>query len=748
MSSLQESRFVTAGGLHILRTTTSVSYEAGTQDWAERLNGMRGAVLASNYEYPNRYTRWDMAFVNPPLLLESLGRSLRLAALNARGKILLRPITALLRKEQVLGEFQFQENSDSLSVQFPEIDPSQEQLFSEEERSRQPSIFSVLRSLLNFFSCDDPNLGFYGAFGYDSVFQFEPIPQVLTRPAGYRDSVLYFPDEILLLDHYGQKATLIRYEFETPPQDSPIFCTAGLPRTGEEWPFVAFPEEGVLSAGDHAPGDYAEVVRRAKTYFERGDLFEVVPSRVFTEKCLHPPSVIHQNLREVNPSPYSFFFNLGEGEYLVGASPEMYVRVTGGRRVETCPISGTIRRGKNAIEDAAQIRKLLNCSKEEAELTMCSDVDRNDKSRVCVPGSVRVIGRRQIELYARLIHTVDHIEGILRPDRDALDAFLTHSWAVTVTGAPKRAAMTFIEQNEKSPRGWYGGAVGALFCNGDMNTGLTLRTICIRDGIAAVRAGATLLYDSDPLTEEAETELKASALRAVLRGETLTEKEAYGLNAAPQEKPGVGRRVLLVDHEDSFVHILADYFRQTEAEVLTYRAPFPVERLDALKPDLVVLSPGPGRPSDFAMADTIAEICRRNLPLFGVCLGLQGLVEFFGGTLGQLEKPMHGKASEIFFSQESYLFEGLTAPVVMGRYHSLYAETQNFPSVLKVTAQTVEGVIMAIEHETLPIAAVQFHPESIMSLQNHAGNHLIENVMRRLACPSCSKRREEYKNAS
>ena len=152
----------------------------------------------------------------------------------------------------------------------------------------------------------------------------------------------------------------------------------------------------------------------------------------------------------------------------------MYVRVTGGRRVETCPISGTIRRGKNAIEDEAQIRKLLNSAKDEAELTMCSDVDRNDKSRVCVPGSVKVIGRRQIEMYSRLIHTVDHIEGILREDMDALDAFLSHTWAVTVTGAPKRWAMQFIEDHEKSPRAWYGGAIGAVLFNGDMNTGLTL----------------------------------------------------------------------------------------------------------------------------------------------------------------------------------------------------------------------------------------------------------------------------------
>ena len=200
------------------------------------------------------------------------------------------------------------------------------------------------------------------------------------------------------------------------------------------------------------------------------------------------PAAFYETLRQVNPAPYEFFFNLGEGESLVGASPEMFVRVSGDR-VETCPISGTIRRGADPLGDAENIRTLLNSAKEESELTMCTDVDRNDKSRVCVPGSVTVIGRRQIEMYSRLIHTVDHIEGRLRPGLDALDAFLSHMWAVTVTGAPKAWAMQFIEDHEDAPRCWYGGAVGVIGFDGSMNTGLTLRTAHIRDGVAAVRAG-------------------------------------------------------------------------------------------------------------------------------------------------------------------------------------------------------------------------------------------------------------------
>ena len=360
---------------------------------------------------------------------------------------------------------------------------------------------------------------------------------------------------------------------------------------------------------------------------------------------------------------------------------------------------------------------------------MCSDVDRNDKSRVCEPGSVKVIGRRQIEMYSKLIHTVDHIEGRLREGMDAFDGFLSHAWAVTVTGAPKLWAMRYIEENEKSPRAWYGGAVGVVHFNGDMNTGLTLRTVRIKDGVAEVRAGATLLYDSNPEEEEKETELKASAMLAAIRDAGKANDSGVRHTAA---KVGAGRKILLVDHEDSFVHTLANYFRQTGAEVVTVRTPISEAVLSEHQPNLVVLSPGPGSPQDFNCSDTIEKARARNLPIFGVCLGLQAIAESYGGELKQLQEPMHGKPSRVRVQEPGIVFSGLDREITIGRYHSIYDDPHKLPNSFTVTALTEDGVVMGIEHQSEPVAAVQFHPESIMSLGGAAGMRMIENVVAHL----------------
>jgi anthranilate synthase len=721
-----QDSYRTKGGVRVRRTVDSTAVDGAIDPILDALDDRRGLLFASSYEYPGRYTRWDMGFVDPPLEITVAGYDFAVNALNERGLVLLPAIAACLAKVDSL-EMQgaadrFLTPDSRFSAITGRISPAQG-FFPEEQRSRQPSAFTLIRALIDLFgSHEDPNLGLYGAFGYDLAFQFEPIRRKLERPYGWRDLVLYLPDRLVIVDHQRNSAAVRSYDFEVDGAS-----TADLPRGGESRPYQAQP--GMKAECDHAPGEYAAKVSKAREAFKRGDLFEVVVGQTFTEPSPKRPSELFRALRQRNPAPYGFLINLGRAEYLVGASPEMYVRVEGDR-VETCPISGTIARGGDALGDAAQILELLNSEKDHAELTMCTDVDRNDKSRVCKPGSVRVIGRRQIELYSKLIHTVDHVEGHLLPGFDALDAFLTHTWAVTVTGAPKAWAMQFIEDHEKSARAWYGGAVGLVGFDGNMNTGLTLRTIHLKDGKAQVRVGATLLYDSVPDEEERETRLKASAFLDVLR----SGPEAIAPSTvASTTRPGAGKRVLLVDYEDSFVHTLANYLRQTGADVVTLRHGFPVDELDRIKPDLLVLSPGPGQPSDFDVPGMVGAALARDLPVFGVCLGLQGIVEYFGGKLDLLNEPVHGKASCIRILGGGRLFDGFPPEFDAGRYHSLFARRESLPEELQILAESSDGVIMAVEHRSLPVAAVQFHPESILTLSEDVGFKLVQNVVANVA---------------
>lgn len=710
--------FQTQGGLTVRRQVLDLPHGDALEALACRLDRQRGVLLSSSFEFPGRYTRWDLGFADPPLMISAFRRGTTLRALNARGELLLGFITPALRQMPELEALESSPGALALSIR-----PSAER-FAEEERSRQPSVFSILRRLRDLFgAAEDPHLGLYGAFGYDLVFEFEPMPLRLPRAADQRDLVLYLPDEVLVVDHMRGTTTLHRYDFELAGRS-----TDALPRETPADPFR--PGQGAAPAeSDYATGEYAAMVEHARRAFARGDLYEVVLGQTFAGSCTDAPSAVFDRLRRVNPSPYGALMNLGDGEFLIAASPEMFVRVEG-RRIETCPIAGTIRRGADALEDAENIRTLLNSSKEESELTMCTDVDRNDKSRVCVPGSVRVIGRRQIEMYSRLIHTVDHVEGMLLPERDALDGFLSHAWAVTVTGAPKSWAIRHIEAEERSARRWYGGAIGRMGFDGNMNTGLTLRTIRLKDGIAEVRAGATLLNDSDPEAEEAECRLKASAMFTAIRGEAPPSRAS--LPATPEAR-AAGAAVLLVDHEDSFTHTLAGYLRAAGATVRTLRPALARAELRAGgTPDLVLLSPGPGRPADFAMSETLDLILHRDLPAFGVCLGLQGIVEHFGGALDVLAEPMHGKPS-LVRNLGGRLLAGLPERFAVGRYHSLHARRLALPPVLRATAETEDGVIMAIEHSERPIAAVQFHPESLLTDPARIGMPLLARLLRQPA---------------
>ncbi|HTQ56167.1 MAG TPA: anthranilate synthase component I [Bryobacteraceae bacterium] len=706
---MSEISYTTPHGIAVIRTATKASYRRGLKHLLHDLDHYRGIYLSSGYEYPGRYSRWDIASTRPPLEIVSCDRRVEFRPLSIRGEVLNQILQPVLENHPHWESFGCEQGA--LVGRLKPL-PA---LFPEEERSKQPSAFSILRALIaEFRGEEDGHLALAGAFGYDLLFQFEPIEKKLPRD-GHKDLHLYLCDEIHLMDRKKEQIERYQYDF-----DRDGFSTVGLERLAEPVPAAPARAPGPI-VSDHTREEYVANVERVREGMRCGDYYEVVLRQTFSTPYSGKPSELFERVQAASPSPYEFLLQLGE-EQLVGASPEMFVRVEG-KRVETCPIAGTAPRTGDPMRDAENIRELLASAKEESELTMCTDVDRNDKSRVCEPGSVKVIGRRLIESYAGVFHTVDHVEGYLKDGFDSLDAFLSHMWAVTLIGAPKKAAAQAIESLEKNARGWYGGAVGMITLNGDMNTGILIRTTYLRDGMAQYPAGATLLYDSIPEMEDRECHLKATGFFRTVG----TNGDAAA--ATVQEAVGAGTRLLLVDNDDCFIHTLANYARQTGAEVVTYRAGFPPELIARIRPHMVLISPGPGRPQDFGVPELVRQAVRLGIPVFGVCLGLQGVVEAFGGALGVLGYPMHGKPSWVKHGGVG-VFEGLPERFQVGRYHSLFAIREAFPACLEVTAESEDGVIMAVRHRELPVEAVQFHPESILTSTADYGLQLMKNVVR------------------
>jgi anthranilate synthase len=706
---MREVRYQTPHGITVSRLISRLPYRKGFGRFLRELDEYRGIYLSSGYEYPGRYSRWDIVAVRPPLELIGFQREVTFRPLNERGAAINRMLATVLRDHPHWDDFR--EENGTL---YGRLKPMPK-VFAEEERSKQPSVFSILRSLIREFRSEhDDKLAFAGAFGYDLVFQFEPIPLRLPRE-GRKDLQLFLCDDIIYMDRKREQIERFSFEFE---QNG--ITTHGLERTGERAASAPVREPGPITS-DHTPEEYMANVEIIREGMRRGDFYEVILKQTFRTPYSGKASDLFSRMQRANPSPYEFLIQFG-GEQLVGASPEMFVRVEG-ERVETCPISGTVRRTGDPIQDEKNIRALLNSTKDESELTMCTDVDRNDKSRVCEPGTVKVIGRRLIEAYAGLFHTVDHVEGFLQEGFDSLDAFLSHMWAVTVIGAPKKAAAIAIEALEKSERGWYGGAVGLLSLNGDINTGILIRTTYLRDGYATYPAGATLLYDSVPASEEEETRIKATGFFRLL-GPPQTAP-----TVTIEEEEALKMKLLLIDNDDCFIHTLANYARQAGAEVVTYRAGTPFDVLDAVNPDMILISPGPKRPEDFGVPQLVKHAVQAGIPVFGVCLGLQGIVEAFGGELGVLSYPMHGKPSKVRHRGKG-IFEGLPKEFEVGRYHSLYAIPERLPAVLEVTAESTDGVIMGLRHRELPIEAVQFHPESILTADDENGLKLMRNALR------------------
>jgi anthranilate synthase component 1 len=361
--------------------------------------------------------------------------------------------------------------------------------------------------------------GAVGYLGYGAASWFEPVLGDLGSAAdGADDAGFMLFDTVLAFDHVQHRILLIanaRISADDDLDSLYQFACAKIQFLERELERSLSHAKVERSAGvdlrsNHTREQFEEQVRKAKAYIAAGDIYQVVLSQRFEAEVTVDPFTVYRALRHVNPSPYMYFVRMG-GVSIVGSSPEMLVRVEGSR-VETHPIAGTRRRGRNEEEDLRLGEELKRNEKERAEHVMLVDLGRNDVGRVCEYGSVRVPQFMGLERFSHVMHLTSIVEGKLSADCDRLDALVSCFPAGTVSGAPKVRAMQIIRELEPSGRGLYAGAVGYIDFAGNLDFCIAIRTVIMSGRSAYVQAGAGIVMDSNPTAEYEETRDKARAL--------------------------------------------------------------------------------------------------------------------------------------------------------------------------------------------------------------------------------------------
>ncbi len=362
--------------------------------------------------------------------------------------------------------------------------------------------------------------GAVGTIGYDIIRQYEELPNLNEDVLGLPDINLLFVKELIAFDHKFQQVNIVvlaedneegnQYaqkqldEIEAVLHEAPTLTNINMQSTT-----CSEAKSNVTKE------QFYNMVERAKKYIYEGDIFQVVLSQRWQIECDAHPFTLYRKLRQINPSAYLFYFNLGDYQ-VAGSSPEMLVGVRG-NKVTTCPIAGTRKRGANQEEDARLAKDLLDDPKEQAEHVMLVDLGRNDMGRVAKIGTVTVPTMMEVRNYSHVMHLVSLVEGEKRENINAFDVLSTFLPAGTLSGAPKIRAMEIIEELEPSVRGMYGGAIGYFGFDGDMDMCIAIRTMLINEGKVYMQAGAGIVADSVPENEYLETENKAKTLMQVLK---------------------------------------------------------------------------------------------------------------------------------------------------------------------------------------------------------------------------------------
>jgi len=385
--------------------------------------------------------------------------------------------------------------------------------------------FGLVQSLVDDAGMAPPDapLAFWGGavgyFGYDLVRTVEHLPDMPDDDLGIPDMVMMLTGPVVLFDHLRRSTTIIvpcPVNGGVDLDSAYARAVAGIRRIKDllQGPVPHPPSHGPAQVGpvesNIGHDRFCDAVEAVREYVFAGDAFQVVPSQRFSATVGLEPFAVYRGLRTVNPSPYMFFLDCGDVQ-LAGSSPEMLVKVTDGV-VETRPIAGTRQRGADRAEDQALADELLSDPKERAEHVMLVDLGRNDLGRVCAPGTVRVKDLMVVEFYSHVMHIESSVVGQLAEGRRAVDALRSTFPAGTLSGAPKVRAMEIIDELEPTKRGPYGGAVGYIGFDGNLDTCITIRTIVCRDGRCHVQAGAGVVADSNAEAEFEETQRKAAGM--------------------------------------------------------------------------------------------------------------------------------------------------------------------------------------------------------------------------------------------
>ncbi len=489
------------------------------------------SMLLESVEIDSKVGTRSLILADAAVRITCMGRTVFFQALTPNGANANDQLYAIFKKSENL---QVQLNGQELIVEYPPINVN----LDEDSRLKAQTVLDALRKVINELQCqqgkDQILLG--GCFSYDLISCFEELPNVMVSANDCPDFCFYLAETFIHVDHINQHTTIHGASFQGKTDYRPILIKR-LAKIQEicnldERHYNPDPAkiQGKIVV-DLEDEHFCEIVEDMKGYIKKGDIFQVVPSRTFALNCPSPAAAYRQ-LKATNPSPYMFYLN-DESFTIFGASPESSVKYSvDTNTVEMYPIAGTSPRGFTAegkIDldlDGRMELAMRTDKKEVAEHLMLVDLARNDLARICQPGTRYVKDLLKVDRYSHVMHLVSRVVGQLRADLDALHAYQACMNMGTLTGAPKIRATELIRKAERKRRGSYGGAIGYLSGNGDMDTCIVIRSAFVKNQTAYVQAGAGVVYDSVPQSEANETRNKATAVLnaiAIAHGTTLKE---------------------------------------------------------------------------------------------------------------------------------------------------------------------------------------------------------------------------------